>query len=173
MELSSIVSDEGGHLIYQQTGRQERSCQEIATRETTREIFTAEARAKEGAEVVKAAPVIEVTARIMAAKAARSTEISARTILTQRDEAAQPEAADVTTGATTTGAEVVVTRIARITVTTSDTTAVTLAQMKDAAVAAKLTAMMMDAHGLRRRVGGLRSEQGAEPRARMCAAATL
>ena len=125
---------------------------------------------------MKAAPVIEGNARIMVAKAARSTEISAPMSLTERDEAARPEVADATTDAMTTGAEAV-TLIARIIVTMSDAMAAIRAQMKDAAVAARMTAMMMDAHGLRRRVitrvGGLRSAEGAGLRARTCAAAIL
>jgi hypothetical protein len=122
---------------------------------------------------VKTAPAIEANVEVIVARAARSTEISATTILTERDEVAHP-AADATTDATITGAPLIV--IARTIVMTSDVMAVILAQARDDAVVARITATTMGAHGLRKRaimpVAGLRSE-GAGRRAHTCVAATL
>jgi hypothetical protein len=67
------------------------------------------------------APVIDRSVEVIAAKAARSTEISATTTLTKRDAAARPAVAvaDVTTDAKITGA-VAATVIALTTVMMSD-----------------------------------------------------
>lgn len=106
--ISALVcsSDEAA-LIHWQTRR--RTCQEIDTIETMREIFTAEAHAK-GAVVaveVTTAQVIDRNAEIMVAEAARSTGISVTTIPTVRDAAGLPEAEAVVvvaiTGATIMG----------------------------------------------------------------------
>jgi hypothetical protein len=151
----------------------EKSCQEIATIETTTGIITAEARARETRAAVKTAPVTERSVEVIAAKAARSTEISATTTLTARDAAARPAVAavDATTDAKITGAGAAI-----VTAQTSDALAVTRAVARDAAaVAVSMSATTMGAHGLRKRVttraAGLKSV-GAVPRARTCVAAT-
>jgi hypothetical protein len=126
---------------------------------------------------VKTAPVIDKSVEVIVAKAARSTEISATTILTEGDEAARPVAVvDATTDATITGAGAV-TVIARTLAMTSDAMAATRALARDAVVVvANTTATTMGAHGSRKRAimcaAGLRSEGAVLLRARMCVAAT-
>jgi hypothetical protein len=141
----------------------------------TREIFTAEARAKEAAAEAMNAPAIGRSAGITGAKAARSTEISVTMIPIARGEVGQPEvaAAVATTDATTMGAAV--TMSARIIVMTSDATAATLTRGRDAVAVKMIAAMMTGAHCLRKRAimcGADLRNAGAERRVRMCAVAT-
>jgi hypothetical protein len=154
---------------------------------TTKETFTAEAlRAREAAEaVVAAAKTVRVTGRnagITGAEAARSTEISAWTIITGRVEAALPRA-DAPTVATITGAAAVAaaTMIAPTIVTTRDATAAIRAGMRGeaaasvaAAVAVKMTVTTRAAHGLRKRAIMSATDpksEDAERRVRTCVAA--
>jgi hypothetical protein len=138
------------------------------------------ARAIEARVEAKTAPVTGKSVGIIAARAARLTEISATTTLTERAAAARPEvvvaAVGAPTDAMTTGAEAV-TVIARTTVMTSVAPVVIRGLARDAAVvAANMTATTRDAPGLRKRaitrVAGLKSVGAAELRARTCAAAT-